>query len=178
VIVVAHELAHVFGFTDTYLSEFRRDRQGRTTERMTVARGDAANRPDLLGMIDPTILERKQRAGAVSAQDVARQTRPVRVWEEEAAIVLGTLGVSPPAPARPTPDSENFDPDVELGRVQREGDARLADIRRRRARIDETVRSLELAEEIMRLEAEERALSAQLAAPTPAPAPAPAPGTP
>jgi hypothetical protein len=178
VIVVAHELAHVFGFTDTYLSEFRRDRQGHTTERMTVARGDAANRPDLLGMIDPTILERKQRAGAVSAQDVARQTRPVRVWEEEAAIVLGTLGVSPPTPARPTPDSENFDPQVELDRVQGEGDARLADIRRRRARIDETMRSLELAEEIMRLEAEERALSAQLAAPTPAPAPAPAPGTP
>jgi hypothetical protein len=65
VIVVAHELAHLFGFVDAYLTETRRGPRGETIERMAVGRSDPADRPDLLGMIDPEILERKRRIGAV-----------------------------------------------------------------------------------------------------------------
>jgi hypothetical protein len=84
------------------------------------------------------------------------------VWEQEASIVLRTLGVAPPPPARPTPDSENFDPQVELGRIRNEREGELARIRARRERVEESIQSVDLAEEIIRLEAQERALSDQL----------------
>lgn len=162
VIVVAHELAHLFGFVDAYLTSTRRGPRGVIIPEASVGRQDARNRPDLLGMIDPVILERWQRSGAVTAQQVARQTAPVHVWEEDASIVLRTLGVAPPAPQRPTPDSEEFDPQVELDRVRREGEARLGGIRARRERVENSLQSLEIAEEVIRLEREERELRARL----------------
>jgi hypothetical protein len=162
VIVVAHELAHVFGFLDTYITQ---EKTKKSKEKMSVGRPDAANRPDLLGLIDPVVLERTHREGAITAQDVARQTGQVRLWEGEASIVLSTLGVTPPERPRPTPDSENFDPDVELGRLQRTRQSELDRVRARRQRIDETVQSVDLAEQIIKLEDEERSLTAQLAGP-------------
>jgi hypothetical protein len=117
-----------------------------------------------LGDIDPMGLERARQRGAVTEQDVARQTGPVHLWEEEANIVLRTLGVAPPPPGRPAPDSENFDPQVELDRMRGNREAELARIRERRARIESSVQSVDLAEEIIRLEAEERQLTAQLRA--------------
>ncbi len=156
VIVIAHELAHLFGFTDTYFTMTERGQQT-----LFVGRSDPQNRADLLGDIDPVGLEREQRAGHVTAQDVARQTGPVHVWEEEAGIVLQTLGVAPP---RPAPDSENFDPDVELDRIRGEREAELTRIRERRARIEDSMKAVSLAEEILHLEEEERDLSAKLAA--------------
>ncbi len=162
VIVVAHELAHVFGFLDTYITQ---EKTKKSKEKMSVGRSDPANRPDLLGLIDPVVLERKRREGAITAQDVARQTGQVRLWEGEASIVLSTLGVTPPERPRPTPDSENFDPDVELGRLQRTRQTELDRIRARRQRIDDTVQSVDLAEQIIKLEGEERDLTSQLATP-------------
>ncbi len=162
VIVVAHELAHLFGFTDVYFSMTARGPGNQTRERWNVARSDPANRPDLLGLIDPDFLGRLQRRGAVTPQDVARQTGQVRVWEEEASVVLRTLGVAPLPPQRPTPESEDFDPTVELDRVRREGEARLAPIRERRQRAENSLQWLETVEEIMRLEREEASLSARL----------------
>jgi Domain of unknown function (DUF4157) len=163
VVVVAHELAHLFGFVDAYLTQTRPGPKGTTiVVKAAVGRPDPRNRPDLLGMTDPAILNRWQRAGAVTAQQVARQTKPVHVWEEDAAAVLQTLGVAPPTPRRPTPESEEFDPQVELDRVRREGEARLSASRTRRERIENSVESIEVAEQIIRLEQEERELSARL----------------
>jgi hypothetical protein len=167
VIVVAHELAHLFGFTDAYLKMTTRGAHGQSVEQWSVARADPANRPDLLGLIDPGLLSRLQRKGAVSAQDVARQTGTVRVWEEEASIVLRTLGASPPPRASPTPDSEDFDPTEELNRIRREGEARLGQIRGRRARVDNSLAWLEVTEQIIQLESEERSLVRQLGAAPP-----------
>ncbi len=162
VIVVAHELAHLFGFTDAYLKMTKRGSRGQTIERWSVAREDAANRPDLLGVIDPVLLARLERRGAIQPQDAARQRGNVRVWEEEASTVLRTLGVAPPPQQRPTPDSENFDPAVELERTRREGESRLARVRERRQRTENSLQWLATVEEIMRLEREERSLSARL----------------
>ncbi len=165
VIVLAHELAHLFGFVDAYLKMTTHGKGGKEIEQWSVARPDPARRPDLLGMIDPAILERLRQKGAVLEADVARQTGPVRVWEEEAGIVLRTLGVAPPPRPRPTPESEDFDPEVELERVRRQGEGKLARIRQRRQRVENTVQSLELAEEIMRLEQEEQSLKSRLGVP-------------
>jgi hypothetical protein len=162
VIVVAHELAHLFGFVDTYLTMTTKDKSGQEHKTLSVGRFDPRNRPDLLGDIDPVGLERARQRGEVEAADVARQTRPVHVWEEEATIVLRTLGVAPPAPARPTPDSENFDPDVELDRIRGEREGELDRIHKKRERIEESIQSVDMAEEIIRLEDEERDLTTQL----------------
>ncbi len=162
VVVVAHELAHLFGFVDAYATMTRRGSRGETITQAAVARGDPRNRPDLLGMIDPVILERWRRQGSVTAEQVARQTAPVHVWEEDASIVLRTLGVAPPARPRPTPDSEDFDPQVELDRIRSAGEGRLAGIRRQRARIENSIESVEIAEQIIQLEREERELTARL----------------
>jgi len=164
VIVVAHELAHVFGFIDTYASEFKHQKGKPDQEIMTVGRPDAANRPDLLGMIDPVYLERKRKEGAVTTEQVKRQTGEIHIWEEEASTVLQTLGVAPPERPRPTPDSEGFDPADELDRVQRGKESELDRIRKQRKRIDDSMESVNLAEEIIKLEQEERNLSAQLKA--------------
>lgn len=162
VIVVAHELAHVFGFMDSYFSMSLPGPYGRPHEEWGVARSDPDNRADLLGMIDPVVLARLLREGAISRQDAARQTGPVHIWEEEASQVLRTLGVAPPAPARPNPDSEDFDPQGEFDQLRSEGEARVRVIRERRRRAEETVHWLEQVEEIMRLEREERELEEQL----------------
>lgn len=163
VIVVAHELAHAFGFLDTYATEILNEGAGKKTERMTVGRSDPQGRADLLGMIDPANLDKALKKGSITKEAAARQAGPVHIWEEEASIVLRTLGVPPPAQHRPTPDDDNFDPRVELDRIGREGEARLADVRARRKRADDAVESVTLAEEIIKLESEEKSIQSQLA---------------
>ena len=88
----------------------------------------------------------------------------MHVWEEDAAIVLQTLGLVPPVPQRPTPESEAFDPQVELERIRGEGEARLSGIRQHRERAENSFAAITVAEQIIRLEDEERALSARLGA--------------
>jgi hypothetical protein len=164
VIVVAHELAHVFGFVDAYLQGTHPGPHGTQVPWASVGRIDPHNRPDLLGMIDPVVLARWQRSGAITAADVARQSGPVHVWSENAATVLEVLGAPAPAPARPSPDSDDFDPEAELDRVKTQGEARLSAIRARRDRIDNTTQSIDLAEQIMALEQEEKELIARAGA--------------
>lgn len=161
IVVVAHELAHVFGFMDTYWWATSGPPSQRI-ERWSVGRPDPANRADLLGMIDPVRLPQLRAAGAVSPQEAARQAGPVRVWDTEASAVLQVLGVSPPTPAPPGPDSEDFDPEADLDRVRREGDARLAPLRESRRRVDDSLRWLDAAEEVMRLGREEGELTRRL----------------
>ena len=161
VIVVAHELLHLFGFLpDAYAPPL--ERGGRRVGFWSVARDDAANRADLLGLIDPAVLQRLLSEGSARPEDVARQSGTVRIWEREASIVLGSLGVEPPAPQPPMPDSEDFDPAADLQRERREGEARLAPYRARRQRAESAVQWLQTVEQIMTLEREERDLNARL----------------
>ncbi|MEU8489372.1 DUF4157 domain-containing protein [Streptomyces sp. NPDC048641] len=165
IITVAHELAHLFGFVDTYLTATKTSPTGKQVEQFTVGRSDTANRPDLLGMVDPDLLQRKLKKGAVSKQEVERQTRPVTVWEEEASIVLRAFGVAPPTPQLPGPDSEDFDPAQELDRERREGESRLAPIREGRRRAEDSIQWVKTTEEILQLEREEGDLTRRLGVP-------------
>jgi len=160
--VVAHELAHLFGFVDAYLEVTHHESGGSSVRQAAVGRPGAIDRPDLLGMIDPVVLERWRREGQITAEQSRRQAGPVHVWAEDASIVLRTLGVAPPGPPRPTPESEDFDPQVELEHLHRGGESRLSELRTRRARIENSLRSLEVAEQIIQLEREERDLRARL----------------
>lgn len=166
VIVVAHELAHLFGFVDAYLKMILHEKPGKPrkdTEKWAVGRTDPQNRADLLGLIDPVVLKRLHDQGAVGDSEFARQTRPVQVWEQEASVVLKTLGVAPLPPAPASFDDEDFDPAVELGRLRDEGEKTLADIEARRGRIDDTMAWLQAAEETIALEQEEKDLVQKLA---------------
>ncbi len=162
VIVIAHELAHLFGFTDAYITMKTKDKKGKEREEWSVGRGDPNNRADLLGLIDPDKLARLEKQGAVLPSEVKRQTGKVRIWEEEANIVLRVLGATPLPPKAPTPDDEDFDPADALDKQKREGEAKLAKIREKRGRIDNTMKSLEIAEEVIKLEKEETSLNARL----------------
>jgi hypothetical protein len=159
VVVLAHELAHLFGFTDMYAQQLATKK---LKEQWAVGRFDPAGRPDLLGLIDPVKLAELEKKGAVLSSEVKRQTGKVHIWDEEANVVLRILGATPLLPQRPSPDSEDFDPADELDRQKREGEAKLAPIREKTRRIDNSMKSLEIAEEIMRLEKEETSLKARL----------------
>jgi hypothetical protein len=162
-IVIAHELMHLFGFTDQYLHQVVTDRRGRQREQLVVVGAqDAAGRADPLGIIDPTLLSRALAERTITQQDVTRQTTNVRIWQEHASEVLSALGVLPPPPRRPTVDDEEFDPSEELRRIEREGEARLAPIRERRSRAENSLRWIQIAEETMRLEQEEQALQTRI----------------
>jgi len=171
VIVVAHELAHLFGFVDAYLKMTLHAKPGAKpadVEKWSVGRADAAGRADLMGMIDPVLLQRLRKKDAITEQEFKRQSGPVRVWDQEASVVLRTLGVAPLPPERPTVDSEDFDPTVELDRIRIEGDKKLAAIESKRQRADNSLQWLDAAEEAIRLEAEEKNLVDRLAALPPA----------
>jgi len=163
VVVVAHELAHVFGFVDAYLTMTTPGKRGKpATTQASVGRGDPAGRPDLLGMIDPVVLARWRKEGAITDEQVKRQSKPVHVWEEDATIVLRTLGLAPPPRPRPTPESEDFDPEVELDRIRREGETKLGRIRAKTERAENSLEWLQITEQILSLEREEKELRARL----------------
>lgn len=166
VIVVAHELAHLFGFVDAYLQMLPGKKPG-DKEKWAVGRYDAQGRADLMGLIDPKVLARLRGKDAIPENEFKRQSGPVRIWEQEAGLVLRALGVMPPAPAPPTFDSEDFDPRVELDRIEREGERKLRAVQARRARVDNSLQWLQAAEEAIALEREEKDLQRRLAA-TPA----------
>lgn len=167
VIVVAHELAHLFGFVDAYLKMTLRAKPGSKAndeEQWSIGRTDARGRADLMGMIDPVLLERLRKKNAVTAQEFKRQSGPVRAWDEEASLVLRTLGVEPLPPERPTIDSEDFDPAVQLDRLRGEGERKLDALRKKKQRVDNSLQWLEAAEQTIKLEREEKDLLDRLAA--------------
>ncbi len=139
------------------------DRRGRSHEALVVVGAqDPAGRVDPLGIIDPTLLSPALAGGTISQQNMTRQTTNVRIWREHANQVLRSLGVLPPPPARSTIDDDYFDPGEELDRMRREGEARLAPIHERRSRVDNSMRWMELIEEIIRLKGQERVLQTRL----------------
>ena len=163
VVVVAHELAHVFGFVDAYLTMTTPASKGKPEhEQWSVARGDAAWRTDLLGMVDPVVLERLRKKGSVTEADFKRQTGTVHIWEEDASVVMRTFGVKPPPPKPLTIDDDEFDFGADLYARKRAGEDKLAKIQKKRRRADNAIESLELAEQIMKLEAEEKDLNKRL----------------
>ena len=86
----------------------------------------------------------------------------MHVWEEDATIVLRTLGLAPPPRPRPTPESEDFDPEVELDRIRREGETKLGRIRAKTERAENSLEWLQITEQILSLEREEKELRARL----------------
>lgn len=167
VVVVAHELAHLFGFVDAYLQmqlHPKARKKDKDKELWSVGRADVQGRADLMGMIDPVLLARLRAKDAISEQEFKRQSGPVKVWEQEASLVLRTLGVGPLPPPRPTVDSEDFDPQVELDRIEREGERKLAALRAKQQRADDALQWLQAAEEAIALEREEKDLVDRLAA--------------
>ena len=73
--VVAHELAHLFGFTDTYMEAGRTAGGGRYGMSV-VGRQQHPGQADLLGMIDPVVLARWRQEGTITAQQLALQSGP------------------------------------------------------------------------------------------------------
>jgi hypothetical protein len=159
IIVVAHELYHLFGYFDAYMSMTQRTAAGPRTTR-AVGRDDPANRPDLLGDIDPVRLRRHLAAGEITQQQYDRQTGgPARVWAEDAEAILFALGVAPLSASErpmPDPDSEDYLEEAErrLEATRAAGERRLAEIRRQRTRVDDSMRWLEMAERAMELDAQ------------------------
>lgn len=167
VVVVAHELAHLFGFVDAYLQMQLHPKAGKKDkdkELWSVGRADAQGRADLMGMIDPVLLARLRSKDAITEQEFKRQSGPVKVWEQEASLVLRTLGVAPLPPPRPAVESEDFDPQVELDRIEREGERKLAALRAKQQRAEDSLQWLQAAEEAIALEREEKDLVDRLAA--------------
>jgi hypothetical protein len=160
IIVVAHELYHLFGYFDAYLTMTMPTRAGGLRTTRVVGRDDPANRPDLLGDIDPVRLRRHLAAGEITQQQYDRQTGgPARVWAEDAEAILFALGVAPlPASERPLPDPDSDEYLDEMERrlevTRAQGEARIAEIQRQRARTDDSLRWLEMAERAMELDAQ------------------------
>jgi hypothetical protein len=158
--VVAHELVHLFGFIDTYAQGGRRGGQRVTPG--VVARTERPGEADLRGHIDPVSLQNWITTEGISLADVARQTRPVHIWDEEASEVLRLFGVIPPPQPRPGPESPSWDPAEELERERRASQARLDAARGRRRSTEEQLIWIHEVERIMQLEAEERDLLSRL----------------
>jgi hypothetical protein len=114
------------------------------TEQWSVGRGDAAGRTDLLGMIDPVVLQRLKKKGAVTEADFQRQSGTVHIWEEDASIVLRTFGVHTAAAEALDHRRRRVRPRRRPAahRARREG--KLARIRKKRRRADNAIESLDL----------------------------------
>jgi Zn-dependent peptidase ImmA (M78 family) len=161
IIVVAHELNHLFGDFDTYLIEITPTEElpaGRR-RRHAVGRSDASGRSDLLGMVDPVVLQRWLQAGEITQAEYDRQTTAPRIWQEDADNILYALGITPvPENERPMPSPESADYIEEANRrleAQRQAaQQRLDRVRRRRTRSVESIEWVQMAERAMQLDAE------------------------
>ncbi|HEX7241346.1 MAG TPA: DUF4157 domain-containing protein [Longimicrobiaceae bacterium] len=168
--VVGHEVYHLFGFLDAYFSYTPDPVPGSTAAprpRWAVGRGDPAGRPDLLGLVDPEVLRRKLAAGEITQADFDLQTRAATVWAEDAEAILYALGVPPIPEAQrplPDPDSEGYEEAVErrMEAIRAAGEREIAEIRRRRARAEESMQWLSMVERVMALDTEIAALQTRI----------------
>ena len=162
--VVAHELAHLFGFTDRYLKQTKTINGKEEDVLVFAGMGKTENKADLLGMIDPVVLERARKQKGITPEDEKRQSGPVHIWEREASLILRALGVFPSTNHREplSPESEHFDPELELGKIRGEKEEELSRLREARKRTEDSIKSVERAKEIIDLEKEEKALMESL----------------
>ena len=170
VVIVAHEVFHLFGRLDSYLEIT--DQRGKGSD--VVAREDTANRPDLSGLVDPEGLERRLREGRINQTQFSRQTRTTpKIWVEDATTILRALGVEPPTNAVMERAARELDDDVVEGvlspfqrrrailEVARQHE-RLSRIRQRRAAVEANIQWIQTVDRIMQLEAEIEDLQRQL----------------
>lgn len=167
VVVVAHELAHLFGFMDTYVflkTNISKAHPEQTKSTNIVGRTDPSNRTDLLGMIDPVFLKNWLDEGKITKEEYARQTRGTpHVWEEEASIVLQAFGI--PKSSRKSKidpvENENAEEIMEQ-QLKAEADKSLGKIAARKKGVENSMDWLTTVEAIMRLEKEVKELRIQL----------------
>lgn len=169
IIVIAHEIFHLFGAPDFHIRGSRGD---------VAARPDPANRADLLGLVDPLVLQGRLREGRISQAVFDQQTGSApRVWVEDATNILQALGIRPAQNADLRQAAQDLDhQSVEqfespFSRRRAELDLigqrrRLAEIRARQARTEANIRWLETVDRILQLEAEIARLERQLGQPT------------
>ena len=166
IIVVAHELYHLFSYFDAYMTAWMPSKKvkGQKEKSLVVGRPDPAGRGDLLGMPDPKHLREALKRGEITQADFDRQTKQqLHVWEEDADAILFALGVPPTTqtptqtPAATKPGNQDFDPDQaasELEAIKRRGEQRLEQLRRETRRYEEASDWVTKAERAMQLDTE------------------------
>jgi hypothetical protein len=164
VIVVAHELYHLFGFiVDRYYIPGKGSKQP-----YVVGRSDVGGRPDLLGMVDPKHLRAWLREGKITKAEFDRQmAKQPRVWEEDVDIILRALSVAAPAskakPPMTDPESEAFDPVAALKAQEEALKRKEAEIAGKTKRAEEAGDWVRKAERAMQLDQEIAALQKRIA---------------
>jgi hypothetical protein len=92
IVIVAHEVYHLFGYKDAYSSVQTGQRR-----RWIVGREDPGNRPDLLGMVSQKGLQRRLGINEITREQYDRQTvRTPTAWEEDVSVILQALAVPTP----------------------------------------------------------------------------------
>lgn len=172
IVIVAHELYHLFGWIDAYYDpkEAKKNPRGGPNapwKQHVVARRDAAGRGDLLGLPDPEHLRAWRDKGFISQADFDRQTRaPLKVWQEDAAQILYALGAPPNAnktDAQTDPNSPGFDPQAALRATETSAKQRIAERERATERYAAIADSVQKAERAIQLDEEIAALQKQIA---------------
>lgn len=162
IIVIAHELYHLFGFFDTYFTMETPSAKipGGKKKVLNVGRADQAGRGDLLGMSDPKHLKDALGRGEISQHDYDRQMLlQLHVWEEDADAILYALGVPPiEKRSKPSsdPESEDFEMQAmsELNEIKNNGEQKLKEIRRHIQRATESIDWVQMAERAIQLDEE------------------------
>ncbi len=169
IVVVAHELYHLFGFFDAYFEithPSQTDPKKQVTEE-SVGRSDPANRPDLLGMPDPVLLKKYLAEGKITPAQFKLQTEgKLRVWEEDASSILRGLGVAKPEkkPAAISPESEDYERKQEdlIAAESKKKEEVLAGVRAQRRDVQNCIDWLDDVESILKIDVELQDLRQQL----------------
>lgn len=153
IVIAAHELYHLFGFTDRYFIPDKKSLKGDPNApwaKYRVGRPDAAGRGDLLGLPDLQHLREWRDKGFISQADFDRQTRTrLKVWQEDADRILYALGAPPNAEKSAAPNDPNspgFDPQEALRTTEAKFKQQVADLE------SETERYAEIADSVQKME--------------------------
>jgi hypothetical protein len=159
VITVAHELHHLFGWWgDTYrvpAEEQRKKHPQDPASQYLVGRPDALGRGDLFGEPRPSGLKEWRDKKLITQAQYDRQTRaPLRVWEEDADLLLYALGVAPNRNNVADPDSPAFDPQEALRQQESGSKQKLEKLQGEIDRDAETDDYIQKAERAIQLDKE------------------------
>ncbi len=170
VVVVAHEVAHLFGEFDAYLKVVNAKKK----VSWAVGRHDPQNRPDLVGLIDPVGLKNRLERREITQKEYQRQTGSTpKVWEEDASRYLAALGVKPLAKRFQQQAAQQLHSDVVQGVVpefERRRDMievgtkmqKLEQLRAKRGTYTRDLTWLQTVERVLQLEKEVKALRQQI----------------
>jgi hypothetical protein len=154
--VIGHELFHMFGdLLDMYMTPVE-DAKGKRDPKypVMVGRQDPKGRPDLRGITDPVVLKRWLDKGYITKAEFDRQSgSTAKVWQEELEPVLKRMGVMTPR-------------EFQMEQMAQQNSRNVRQVIEGKMD-DNTIESLKLAEEAMRLEEEIADLRARLGRQTP-----------